>query len=193
MNQKANYPWHGDIKIALTLTCDKKFALALRIPGWCKKAKITVNGEKIDLEGKVTEGYAMLERLWKNGDTIEIKLGMNVELIQSNPKVRANAGKLAIKRGPLVYCIEEIDNGANLSAISLDVKKKFKTEYDENLLGGAVMIHGEGTRTEDDRWGGELYRSLEEKEITVRIKAVPYFLWGNRESGEMMVWIKYKY
>lgn len=193
INIETNYPWDGQVKLNLSMEKEKEFNLALRIPGWCKKASIFINGEKIEFEDKITEGYAILNRLWKNEDTVELNMEMKPELIQANPKVRANAGKIAIQRGPLVYCIEEIDNGTNLSALSIDLRKKLEATYDGGFLGGAVVIAAEGTRVDETSWCEELYRSFNEKEKPATIKAVPYYLWGNRKPGEMMVWIRYKY
>lgn len=190
--QETNYPWSGDVKVKVSVDEEKEFSLALRIPGWCRNSSITVNGDKVELEGKIIDGYAYLNREWKDGDTVELNLDMSVNLIQANPKVRADAGKVSIQRGPLVYCIEEIDNGANLSAISIDPKQELKTEFDETLLGGAATITGEGTRTDEANWENQLYRSFNCEEKYVKIKAVPYYLWGNRAPGEMMVWIKHK-
>ncbi|MDT8715115.1 glycoside hydrolase family 127 protein [Clostridium sp. 19966] len=190
--QETDYPWRGLVKMKLSMDKEKEFNLALRIPGWCRKAEIFVNGEAMDISKKILDGYAILHRAWKDGDYIELKLDMNAEFIQANPKVRADAGKLAIQRGPLVYCIEEIDNGSNLNAISIDAYEKLEEEYDKDLLGGAVVIKAKGSRIEEKNWENELYRPFENNSKEAEIKAVPYYLWGNRTPGEMLVWIRNK-
>ncbi len=191
INQKTNYPWNGDIKISVSVSEAQEFVMALRIPGWCRNSSISVNGESINVSDVVKDGYAYIKRLWQNGDLIEINLDMPIEIMQSNPNVRANAGKVAITRGPVVYCIEEPDNGENLPAISLSLNPKFKLEFDENLLNGVVVIKGEGFRTDESDWDETvLYRPFNCNKKVVNITAIPYYSWGNRKSGEMLVWIR---
>lgn len=117
---------------------------------------------------------------------------MRVELMHSNPEVRANAGKTAIQYGPLVYCIEEVDNEKNLSSISVSSNNNFKAEFDPDLLGGIVVIKGNGLRTDSSSWNKSLYSPEAAKEKPVVIIAVPYCMWGNRTPGEMLVWIRQK-
>lgn len=191
VKQETNYPWDGKVRVEINGGTDKEFTWGFRIPGWCRKAELRVNGETINLEGVVQNGYALLKRLWKAGDCVEFELEMPVELIQSNPKVRANAGKVAIQRGPLVYCLEETDNGANLQAVSLCIDRPMTAEFNAGKFGGMVEIHGEGKGTDESSWNNELYRPFERKEVDIGIKAVPYCLWGNRSAGEMSVWMRF--
>ena len=192
ITQETDYPWNGTVKLNLSMNNEKAFKLALRVPGWCKKAEITVNGEALDLNSKIADGYAILNNTWKDGDCIELKLEIIAEFIQANPKVRADAGKVAIQRGPLVYCLEETDNGTNLNAVSIDTGARLEEEFDKNLLGGAVAIKAKGIRIDEEAWNNELYRPFKDNSKKVRLKAVPYFLWGNRTPGEMLVWIRHK-
>lgn len=164
------------------------FNLALRIPGWCKNAAITVNGKEAAFN--IIDGYAILSNNWKNGDSIELKLDITPKFMQANPKVRADAGKAAIQRGPLIYCLEEMDNGSNLNAVSVDISEELLEEFDNDLLGGAVIVKAKGLRIQEEDWGNELYGAFEVKTKEVQLKAVPYFLWGNRTPGEMSVWIR---
>ena len=115
---------------------------------------------------------------------------MQIELMQANPQVRADAGKVAIMRGPLVYCLEQEDNGENLSAITLSVKDVLTQEVDNALCNGAVVIRAKGERCDESTWGNALYRPYKTQQHSIDIKAVPYFLWGNRQKGEMQVWIR---
>jgi hypothetical protein len=117
---------------------------------------------------------------------------MIAELVEANPNVRADAGKVAVMRGPIIYCLEEVDNGANLSAILINTDNALRAVYDENLLGGAVVIHGKGLRTDESDWGNNLYRPFGPNEKEVPITAIPYFLWGNRGLGEMQTWIRHR-
>jgi len=190
--QETNYPWDGKVTIKVLSDNEKEFTIALRIPGWCRNAKVCINNNSIDLNDNMENGYVLLNRLWKNGDTIELKLYMPVELIEANPKVKEDAGKVAIQRGPIVYCLEEVDNGSNLSALSILHDTKFEVEFNENLLGGVSVVKGKGLRTLETTWEDTLYRPFNREEQPVEIKAVPYALWGNRNPGEMEVWIRVK-
>ncbi len=188
IEQKTNYPWDGKVTFEISTEVKKEIAVAIRIPGWCNKYTLSLNGNVLSAE--IKDGYAFIKREWKKGDTIELDMDMICELVRTNPAVRANAGKVAIQRGPIVYCIEEEDNGKNLSAISIPLNSKLYSEYEESFLGGCVFIRLEGCRTDAAGWGDKLYKPAEEKELASEFKAVPYCMWGNRNPGEMQVWIR---
>ena len=188
LRQENRYPWDGKIKLSVISSSVETVSLALRIPGWCKKWFAFINGKKAE-NIEIENGYALFNRNWKAGDEIELCLDMQIELIQANPRARANAGKIALQRGPLVYCMEEIDNRDNLSALTVDTTSRFTAETDESLH-GAVVIEGKATRTIDEDWKDSLYRPYTASEKGVEIKAIPYFMWGNRKQGEMLVWIR---
>jgi uncharacterized protein len=186
--QNNNYPWSGNISFKVSTENSLQFTLALRIPVWCRKHKISINGCEFNPE--YADGYALINAEWENGDSVELELDMPVEFLVANPKVRANCGKIALQRGPLVYCIEEADNGANLSALSICTDAELTEGTDSELPEGTVTLESKGFRTSDD--SVELYSSLSDKDVPVNIKAVPYFVWGNRKPGEMLVWVRYK-
>lgn len=187
--QKSKYPYHGNADFTVSVDEPLHFRLALRIPSWCRRYEISINGQVVNYE--TNNGYAFLDRKWKNGDTVSVNMDMPVEVIASNPKVRENAGKVAIMRGPLVYCLEEADNGANLAGITVNPDKEFRTGSCDDLPEGIVAIYGEGTRIVDEGWNDALYLPHENiKTKTVELKAIPYYLWGNRGEGEMQVWIR---
>jgi DUF1680 family protein len=145
-----------------------EFAIQLRIPDWCEGAKLSVNGTPVaSLE--MNKGYARLQRPWRTGDVIQLELPMPVERIEANPGVQADAGRVAVQRGPVVYCFEAVDNGGPVKDIILARDPKFTTEYRSDLLGGIVVIHG---LARDGR----------------KITAVPYYAWDHRTAGEMIVW-----
>lgn len=192
LTQKTDYPWDGTITMEISLQDAKEFAIGLRIPDWCQKAHLKVNNQTVDVYSSIKEGYAIFRREWNDGDRIELMLDMPVELMQSHPRVRANAGKVAIQRGPLVYCLEEADNGDNLSAILLPLDGSLSAEQDESQLGRMILIRGEALRTDETVWSEELYRPLKTMEAKISFKAIPYYLWGNRKPGEMLVWIRVK-
>lgn len=166
-----------------------RFLLALRKPGWTDAVDVTVNGI-VQTNIRMKNGYILLEREWENGDRAEIKFAVKVRVMRANPLVRADAGKIALMRGPLVYCLEEKENGKNLSAVSIPANQTFETgvcpELDETL----PVIYGNALREDEAAWQGEALYAPVEKRIPVKFCAVPYALWGNRGKGEMMVWIR---
>jgi DUF1680 family protein len=111
--------------------------------------------------------------------------------VRANPKVREDAGKTALVKGPLVYCLEETDNGGNLPAIFIDTRQKPEESYEEDLLGGITTISLRGKRLTEDEWqDGALYAGRANRFEDTKLRAVPYHCWNNREPGEMLVWMK---
>jgi hypothetical protein len=206
IKQETHYPWNERVKISVFMDKKKEFSLLLRIPGWCKNAKLFVNNEEFDAYNIRVNGYARLRRVWENGDYVELVLPMEAQRIKAHPAVRADIGKVAIQRGPVVYCLEEVDNGPNLHEIVLPVKSELKADYDENLHGGVTVITAQAQRYNSEWKDDELYRAKEglggepggdsgegsgEKSQykTVTLKFIPYYAWANRAPGEMLVWI----
>ena len=192
LTQETNYPWDGNVRLKATNFREKEFTLALRIPAWCRNYKLRVNGKILETGVDILKGYAKISRIWNDEDTVELSMDMPAELIQANPKVRADAGKVAITLGPLVYCLEEVDNGSNLSAISIPLDCSLEIEKDSSFSNGAVAIRTTAIRTDDKCWPDELYRPAVNTEKETSIKAVPYSMWCNRKPGEMAVWIRYR-
>ena len=189
IKQETQYPWDERIIISISLDEEKEFSLFLRIPGWCDNAKIRINDEDISVCDTKVNGYSKLKRTWKNGDVVELALPMEVQRIKAHPSVRANIGKVALQYGPIVYCLEEIDNGPNLHEIVLPHKAESKAEFDDNLLGGVMTISSKAERYNLPR-DEELYKAnVEPQYRPVTVKFIPYYAWANRTSGEMMVWI----
>ncbi|MFC5986847.1 glycoside hydrolase family 127 protein [Marinicrinis lubricantis] len=190
LNQETHYPNEGHVRITVNPEQALEFTVAIRIPGWSRSNKLTVNGESVDIGAIRRDGYAYVTRTWKAGDKLELELSMDIHLLHAHPQLRANAGMAAIQRGPLVYCLEEADNGSNLSAITIDARGEWTFRYDADLLGGAVRIEGSGYREDESSWNEELYRPVQFAPSPIRVHAIPYYLWGNRKQGEMRVWIR---
>lgn len=186
LRQNSKYPWDGKIQFSIGIDKPKEFKLAFRIPGWCRNYSMKIN-DQTTTEFTICNGYLIINKVWRQDDRIEFELDMPVDLIQANPRVREDMGKLAIQRGPIVYCLEEIDNGSRLWNIVLGTDAKLKTEFAEDLFGGILIITGEANRIEPE--DDELYRPVCDKRRHVKIKAIPYGLWGNRGPGEMLVWL----
>jgi DUF1680 family protein len=187
--QETRYPWEGVIHVEVRPERAAEFTLALRIPGWCPEAALKVNGEPLDIEPLIDVGYVKVDRLWKPGDTVELTLSMPVQRIEAHPAVSVDCGRVALTRGPLVYCLEETDNGPNLNDIALPRDAELTAEFDEDLLEGIVVIRGQARRRDLSTWEGKLYQPARTPRETVDIQAVPYYAWANREPGEMLVWI----
>ncbi|GHV38819.1 hypothetical protein AGMMS49546_09850 [Spirochaetia bacterium] len=193
---ETKYPWEGQVTVSFDLEGSALFSYGIRIPGWCGAFKLTLNGGAADYTLK--DGYALISREWKGGDSLDLVLEMPVTLVETNPLVRENIGKVAVTRGPLVYCIEEADNGPGLFKVHADGAKDPKVRYEKELLEGVVAISFTGKKEKD--WqgdggaggmdGGALYRRaaepvFEDKEL----RWIPYYAWANRKIGEMTVWV----
>lgn len=187
VTQECHYPWSGDIRFTVSCKEETAFALAVRIPGWCRAYTLKRNGKAIT--APVEKGYAVLSGDWKNGDTVLLSLKMEPRLISANPKVRQDAGRVAIQRGPLVYCLEEADNGQDLNDLTLDVSSPLKEEPSE-LFGGIVAVRFKGSKSRAEGWENALYRDGLPERAPFEGVAVPYFLWANRGFGEMITWIR---
>ncbi len=187
IKQSTNYPWDENIKIRVSCNSDCRKNLAFRIPGWCKKLSIKVNGRDVVTEFK--KGYAYITRTWHDGDEVDLVLEMSVEKIQAHPYVRHDVRKIALKRGPIVYCIEEEDNGKHLSALAVRPYEDFKAAFDPGLLGGCTYLTGPAYRLSAEEFGDLLYRPYSPDYEKTEIKAIPYAMWTNRTPGDMTVWI----
>ena len=186
---KSGYPWNGDIEVSFELEKEAEFTYGIRIPSWCEKFNAEFNGEKLD--NAPENGYLILNRIFKNGDVLKLSFNMDVVVLEADQNVRADAGKLAVMRGPVVYCLEEEDNGENLHLVSIPADASFKVSK-ETELGGITALYTEGFREEpenDDR----LYRPVRNKmHEETTLKFIPYYAWANRSEGEMRVWIHRK-
>ena len=169
LKQETLYPWNGNVTFYVNPRESKDFKMKLRIPAWCEKYVVKVNGQ-IE-EGKKEKGYVVIDRLWAAGDVMELNMNMTVKVVAADPRVKANAGKRALQRGPLVYCMEETDN-PGFDQLGLSSATTYTTAFEKELLGGVVTI-----------------TALEGKE---RIKFIPYYAWDNRDAGKMKVWVDYR-
>ena len=160
LRQSGNYPWDGAVRLELLQSGRK--ALHLRIPGWCRNWTLRVNGETV--EAPLEDGYAVLERRWKKGDVVDLSLDMPVETVSADPRVKADEGKRAVCRGPLVYCAEEVDNPSYDKMELHEVTQFSPSRIASGPLEGLTAIDGRGFR-----W-------------------IPYFAWDNRTPGRMKVW-----
>jgi len=191
LEQQTGYPWDGSVEVTVRSEQPTAFTLHLRIPGWCRRAELEVNGEKMDIEENTQRGYVKITREWHNGDRIQLNLDMPVERVVAHPSVRMASGKIALQRGPIVYCLEEVDNDVTpLSRIALPRTAPLHTSYRKDLLGGVMVVAGEGEVIEENGWEDVLYRPGPVRTRPCELTAVPYCVWDNREPGGMLVWIR---
>ncbi len=190
LTQSTNYPWEGAVRIDVDVAKPAPFALHLRIPGFAAGAKLRLNGEVVDLDRSVHDGYATITREWHAGDRIDLELELVIERLYAHPDVRQDAGRVTLKRGPLVYCLEGVDNPVGLNRISLPAGAALRAQAEPDLLGGVVTLVGGADVDSTEDWDGQLYRNEPPKREPVTIKAVPYYAWDNRSPGEMLVWLR---
>jgi uncharacterized protein len=189
LEQESNYPWSGDIKFTIHTDQEIEFTIALRVPDWCDQAEISINGERKPIDGLIVDGYAMLRGTWKTGDQVELVLSMPVARMKGHPLIRQTAGKVALQRGPLVYCLEEADNGPNLHHLVL-ADSNLEIAVESSLIDGMKVIIGEARKQKTENWGESLYkRDAKVETEVVSVKFIPYFAWANRGLGEMRVWV----
>lgn len=187
LNVTTDYPWDGKITMGVTESDGTSITIYLRIPGWSKKPALTVNRRKRPL--RIRDGYAATKAPWKVGDSIELDLPMPIEFMESHPSVWQNGGRVALQRGPLLYCLEQIDNGPNLMDLTI-VKKSMKAKHQPKLLGGVTVLSGKAILRSAKGWKGKLYRTAPTKSSTTAVTAIPYCVWGNRDPGNMTVWVQ---
>lgn len=196
--QQTNYPWDGDVKVLVNPAKPNTFALHLRIPGWAKGDAlpfdlyrfkevegvigIKLNGQAI--QPKFEQGYAVIERKWNKGDVVELELPMSVRRIAANPKVEADLHRVALQRGPLVYCLEGKDQSDNrVLNLYLPDEEPVQSSFESALLGGVQTLHFKG-------YVINKILSPEKVDMTpVNLKAIPYYAWANRGKDNMLVWL----
>jgi uncharacterized protein len=195
VTQKTNYPWDGSVEIAVIPAVASSFTFFLRIPGWAERARVSVNGEGVN--GVKPGEYLPIERHWMPGDVINARFDMTPQILEANPHVVDDMGRVAIQRGPLVYCLEEIDQpeGTVLTDVAVDLSDsssaKFHEEFKSDLLGGTVVLRQAGVVYERDRSREVLYSKYSAAPVKSRrvpLTFIPYYAWSNRQATPMEVW-----
>lgn len=201
LSQQSNYPWEGNVSIQVNPTKKTDFSLCLRIPGWARNQPVPgdlyryvastpeeivvkVNGKAVTYTTR--DGYAVISRQWKKGDKVEYTLPMNIHRVEANEKVKDDRGKIAIERGPVVYCLEGIDNNNNLNTIILPDNAPLSVKFQPAKLNGINEISGEAIVLEIATDGLSV---LTKKQP---FTAIPYYAWSNRGINQMKVWLPRK-
>lgn len=197
LEQATTYPWNGDVTVKVSKNTAGQFALKIRIPGWVRnqvvpsdlytfsdnvrpKYSVKVNGLEVNSELK--QGYFTVNRKWKKGDKVEIHFDMDVRTVRANNKVEADRGRIAIERGPVVYCAEWPDNDFNVLNILVNRSPEFEVVSRPDLLCGIDQIRTQAQTLEYDDKG----------RLTVKdhmLTLIPYYAWCHRGSGNMAVWL----
>lgn len=191
LGQTTNYPWDGTVQLRFKQSPKTPFALKLRIPGWTERADLRINGERQSLVAEPGT-YVRIDRTWKPGDVVDLVLPMPAQLLESHPLVEETRNEVALKRGPIVYCLESHDlpRSVRLSDVRISSDMTFEFSYEENLLGGIGLLKGNAVARGEGDWQGKLYRPLKPAAGTfVSVRFIPYYAWGNRGAGETSVWL----
>lgn len=182
---ETKFPWENRVAIRLQQVPEEGMTLCIRVPDYAENYKVFCGN---DAMGEQTEkGYWNIPVC--RDCELEVTFDAPAHFVYANPQVRADAGKTAIVRGPLVYCLEEADNGANLPAIFADTDAQLTEEVSE-MFGGCVVIHGKGKRICEKAWSGGLYGNKKPEMEDAEFTAIPYPYWTNRGEGEMLVWMR---
>ncbi|RDI70011.1 glycoside hydrolase family 127 protein [Halopelagius longus] len=185
LTQSSSLPWSGEV--TLTVDADGPVPVRLRIPEWTTDASVLIDGEEVDQSG---EEYVELDGEW-GGDRIEIRFERETELVRAHPAVESDAGRVAVERGPLVYCAEAVDNDRPLHQYALASDGAIDAEHRNDLLDGVTILEADAKVPALDGWEGTLYRRDDETDTeSAQLTMVPYYLWDNREPGEMQVWTR---
>ena len=182
-----NFPWENTMTFTVSAPKATEMTLAFRIPNYAKNFKVMCDGSQIT--GTVERGYFKVTGQFEQ-KTFTITFDAPAQFIHANPQVRADAGKVALVKGPLVYCLEEQDNGENLSALFVDAQQPVSVDFREDVCKGSQVLTLSGRRLSQEQWGEALYSAQAPVKTQVQLTAVPYCYWGNRTPGEMTVWIK---
>ncbi|MDF7817780.1 glycoside hydrolase family 127 protein [Runella sp. MFBS21] len=189
LQQESNYPWDGNVKITVEQLPADDFSLRLRLPSWCSEAKLFINGKATAYT--TDKGYVNINRKWKKGDIITWNMAMPTELLESNPLVEETRNQVAVKRGPMVYCLESNDmpSGARVFDVAIPSTATFKPTPTTLDNAPITALETTGVRINDQQWDKTLYRPLSKQKKTIPLKLIPYYAWSNRGPSEMTIWV----
>jgi len=198
ITQETEYPWKGDIKMTVDPAEDCEMALKVRIPGWAQNTPVPsdlyyymtksdaaptmkLNGEPVEM--KIEKGYVTLDRTWKKGDTIELSLPMPLRRVLANDKVEADRNRVAVERGPIVFCAEWPDNGGTTHGLILPDDSELTSTFEKDKFGGIELVKAKAQMADMEKSGDEVVKADHE------LIMIPYYAWAHRGKGEMDVWL----
>jgi DUF1680 family protein len=188
--QKTKYPWEGNVEIVVEKCKNEAFDIILRIPNWANGTKVKVNGEKADTNVEAGK-FATINRKWKKGDVITIDMPMDVKFVEGHTRIEEVRNQVAVKRGPVVYCIEtpDLPEDAKIVDVYLKSDAPLKAEYKADLLGGVTAINTE-IQIRKNNNEESMYKEVKKPEFTsYKTQLVPNYAWSNRGQGEMTVFM----
>ena len=189
ITQETDYPWVGDVTLTIDPKVPVSFALNLRVPGWCEQFEARVNGRIYKPEVN-PNGYLSITREWHADDSVELRFEMPIVRVSAHPLVRENVGRFALRRGPIVYCFEDIDNpGGVFQTLTLPGDVALETTFNDELLGGVTLIRAMGRVLDASEWEDNLYLQTKPKMRQLEVTAIPYYAWCNRGTSQMSVWV----
>lgn len=189
LEQTTNYPWNGKVLINIKETVAKPVNIYLRIPGWCKSYTLKVNNI-LSKANKLASGYVNVGSQWNAGDKIELLLDMPATLLESNPLVEENKNQVAVKRGPIVYCLESPDlPDQNVFDVMIPAAIKLKPAPMKIDMGNVMALMGEARLLQKSNWINTLYKEVNTSSTPIKIKLIPYYAWANRGQSDMTVWM----
>ncbi len=191
VTQRTGYPYDGKVELTMVEVPKKEeLTLNLRVPSWCDDATMTVNGQPVEISAK-PDSYVSVRRQWKAGDKVVFDMEMKTKLLESNPLVEETRNHVAVKRGPIVYCLESIDieGGKSIDDILIPADAVFSAK--DIVIDGSKMtaLTTEARLVGGGDWNGRLYREVGSADSKVNVTLIPYYAWGNRDKAEMSVWI----
>ena len=195
IRQRTNYPWDRSVELTLAPAQPTEFTLFVRIPGWTNTAQVAINGKPIT--GAKAGQYLPVRRRWSGGDRVTLQFNMEPQFLEANAQVTENNGRVAVQRGPLVYCMEQIDQdeGVAIKDVALHVDEKggghFQEKFEKDLLGGVLVLRHSGAAYDESSDRSGLYFSHNapaRKSRPVQLTFIPYYAWANRAQTPMQVW-----
>ncbi|GAC1355223.1 MAG: glycoside hydrolase family 127 protein [Acidobacteriaceae bacterium] len=193
LTQRTNYPWDGNVKLTVAPAKAEEFTVYVRVPGWSKKTTVTVDGKPVS--GVTAGEYLALKRRWTGPSVVEMAFDMEPQILRANPAVSDDTGRVAIQRGPIVYCMEGLDQpGADAKAFPLYQARldgALKPTFEKDKLDGIVLLQHEGRKSSEAQGHGGLYEAAVKAKGTepASLRLIPYYAWANREPSAMQVWI----
>ena len=187
INQTSHFPHKGYSKIEIMESNNIMSSIFFRIPSWDNKISISINGTKVDYE--TVNGYAKINKNWQKNDNIELSFDFSPRYVRSNPNVRYNIRKACLFRGPLLYCLEENDNGKHLNKFVIDADNSFEEINDKISSENIISLNTKGYKFKDTN---NLYLDNKPNLTEASLKYIPYYCWSNRGENEMLVWVNEK-
>ena len=197
IQQKTNYPWNGDVKISVSPATPNEFTVYVRIPGWSVKNTVKVNGKEVS--GAKPGQYLAIKRRWAANDAIDLSFDMTTHLLKANPAVTEDRGRVAFQRGPIVFCMEHLDQkdhapGVNMADYTVRLDGTTATKYEPTLLDGVMTLTHPGaiSRSADPGLYFPAENAAKPVVTPTTLTLIPYYAWANREPASMQVWIPYR-